>query len=125
MDRLRLISLVILLLFPLSAYAEVMDKEPSLFLVILLGVFGSVATLLTARFKPILLLIVAPLFLIYFSALLVEINDPFVGPAILKEAGSFYVNSAYFFTCFIVLSIPLGLLWLRWYKQHNKLINKD
>ena len=125
MDRLLLISFVILFFFPLSAYAEVMDKEPSLSLIIILGIFGSVATLFTARYKPILLLIVAPLFLFYFYALLVEINDPFVGPAILKEAGAFYVNSAYVFACSIALSIPLGLIWHRWYKQHNKLINKD
>jgi len=125
MDRLFIIFIIIVSFFPLSAHAEVMDKEPSLLFVFLCGAFGSVAILITARYKSILLILVAPLPLLYFYALLVEINDPFVGPAILKEAGTFYVNSAYVLGCTVASSIPIGLLWLWCYKQHNKKINKD
>lgn len=94
------------------AYAEVMDKEPSLFQNYLWGILGVLICFLAARFKPLFLLLAAPLPILYFSALIYEILDPYVGKDILHEAGYFYVISSYLLAIAIFASIGTGL-WLR------------
>ena len=94
------------------AYAEVMDKEPSLIVNYVWGITGAILCFVTARYKPWLLLLIAPLPLFYFVALISEINDPFVGKAILNEAGSIYIISSYALAAFIIASIIIGL-WAR------------
>jgi len=74
---------------------EVMDKEPSLsfiwgfFLVMGIGGF-----FLTRKHPAFLLLIL--LFVYAFASLIIsEINDPYVGPAIIQEAGQGYIVQSY------------------------------
>ncbi|NQZ25027.1 MAG: hypothetical protein HRT55_01770 [Colwellia sp.] len=125
MERSVSTIIIFLLLLPISAHAEVMDKEPSLQFNFIWGIGGSIATLLCARYKPKFLPLITLLPLFYFYALWEEINDPHVGPQILREAGEFYIHSAYALGISVISCIPIGLLWFWWYKQHNKLINKD
>lgn len=101
------------------AYAEVMDKEPSLIVNYIWGITGAILCFATARYKPWLLLLIAPLPLFYFAALITEINDPFVGKAILNEADSIYVISSYALCVFVIASISAGL-WVRKNEKHNK-----
>lgn len=103
-----------------SAHAEVMDKEPALIENILWGLVSSVLCLFAARFKPWLLLVVVPLPALYFLNLVSEIRDPFVGPAILKEAGEFYIYSGYGLGILILASILVGLGWSVVKVRHNK-----
>jgi uncharacterized membrane protein len=93
-------------------YAEVMDKEPSLILNYLWGILGAALCFFAARFKPWILLLVAPLPILYFTALIYELLDQHVGKDILNEAGYFYVVSGYFLAFSILASIGAGL-WLR------------
>lgn len=95
-----------------TAYAEVMDKEPSLVSSYLWGTIGTLVCFLSARFKPWLLLLAAPLPLIYFMGLIYEISDPYVGKAIINEAGMSYVVSSYILSAMIMAGIVVGL-WLR------------
>ncbi len=78
-----------------SVHAEVMDKEPSLESVVLWGIIGSLVAILSVRFKSWLLLLSLPLPALYFLGLILEIKDPYVGPAILSEAGAIYIYSTY------------------------------
>jgi len=94
------------------AYAEVMDKEPSLMSNYMWGFIGSLLCYMSARYKPLFLFLVSPLPLIYFFGLILEINDPFVGKAILNEAGLSYILSSYILGAIILVSIGIGL-WLR------------
>src|SRR3982751_4554525 len=80
-----------LLLIPVPAFAEVMDKEPSMVALLTFGVCGGVASGLAARFRPWVLWFLLPIFLFYFAAQLYELRDPVVGPAILEEAGPPYI----------------------------------
>ncbi len=114
------LTLLVLLLAAGPAHAEVMDKEPSLTQNIVWGLGSSALCLLTARFKPWLLLVVAPLPAAYFWDLIGEIRDPFVGPAILNEAGNLYIFSGYGLGILVLASMFGGLWWRAVRTQHNK-----
>jgi hypothetical protein len=70
---------------------EVMDKEWPLWLVLL--VFGSVGLVgfLICRKKRVLIALVLPVALLLSIPQVLELNDRFVGPNIVKEAGTRYV----------------------------------
>jgi hypothetical protein len=120
MNLARLTFLVLLLVTFGTAHAEVMDKEPSLLQNVLWGVASSALCFLAARFKPWLLLLVVPVPAFYFLALFSELRDPFVGPDILKEAGTVYVYSGYGLGVLVLVSIFVGLWWRAAKAQHNK-----
>src|SRR5262245_55624356 len=82
--------------------AEVMDKEPTLAWVwttfAILGLLGTGLALVNRW----LVLLVFPVTFLFAWILLDELHDPFVGPAIVSEAGRWYVIQCY-------LAILLGL----------------
>lgn len=120
--RIRLLATFPLLVFFSSyVYAEVMDKEPSLSSMYLYGLLGSVVAILSARYKPWLLLLALPLPVLYFYGLILEINDPYVGPAILNEAGPIYIFSAYMLSAFLVFSPFIGTIC----RKHNMSLKSD
>ena len=106
----RLVSL--LLLLPVQAIAEVMDKEPSLAELYTWAVVSSLALLLAGRFRPRILPVVAVLPALSVWGQLSEITDRFVGPDILREAGPLYVQVSWALPWPMMASIALGL-WLR------------
>ena len=63
------------------------------------------------RFTPWFLLIIVPFPIFYFYALVIEILDPFVGKAILKETGNIYIYSSYGLPVLITANIIIGFLW--------------
>jgi hypothetical protein len=111
----------LLLVASSSVYAEVMDKEPTLGSMILWGSIGSLVAIFSARFKPWLLLLALPFPVLYFYGLILEINDPYVGPAILNEAGPIYIYSAYLLSALLVFSPFIGMIW----SKHNKSLKSD
>jgi uncharacterized membrane protein len=111
----------LLLVSSSSVYAEVMDKEPALISIVLCGIIGSLLAILSTRFKPWLLLLAFPFPALYFYGLILEINDPYVGPAILNEAGSIYIYSAYLLSVLLVFSPFIGMIW----RKHNKSLKSD
>jgi hypothetical protein len=115
MFKKRILKVIIIVLFVQFfifgiAHAEVMDKEPNLTQNIVLGFLSVGLCFIAARFKPWTLVLVAPLPLLYFVGLIIEINDPNMGPSILDEAGYFYIFSGYFLTCSVLASIIAGLM---------------
>ena len=111
MSHYRSVLLILLLVAFGSAHAEVMDKEPSLTENIIWGVVGSALCFVAARYKPWLLLVVGPLPILYFVNLIGHLQDPFVGPAILREAGKLYIYSGYGLGVSVLVSIIVGLWW--------------
>ena len=74
---------------------EVMDKAPSLpSLWIYFGMLGVVGFLLV-RWHPIFLLLVIALWLLVAPLHYSEMNDPYVGPNMVREAGVNYVVQSY------------------------------
>ncbi len=75
---------------------EVMDKEPSLFgLALWYGVLCAIAYL-ASRIRWWLGLVLLPVIGISgFFSNIAEVRDPYVGPAILQEAGQRYVTLSY------------------------------
>lgn len=120
MNHARLTLLVLLLAAFGSAHAEVMDKEPSLTQNIVWGLASSGLCLLAARFKPWLLLVLVPVPAFYFWSLFSEIRDPFVGSAMLNEAGAIYIYSGYGLGVLVLASIVVGLCWRAVNAQRNK-----
>ena len=111
MNRYRLLLLILLLIVFDPALAAVMDNEPSLTQNIIWGVVGSVLCLVAARYKPWLLLVVGPLPILYFVNLIGVLQHPFVGPAILREAGKLYIYSGYGLGISVLVSIVVGTWW--------------
>jgi hypothetical protein len=93
---------------------EVMDKELSLpFIWVYFGIIG-VAGFLLARKHPAFLVLIIPLWLLVAPLHISEINDPFVGKDILREAGYSYVVQSYLAVSLAALLPGLGVLsWIR------------
>lgn len=83
--------LAIIALCPVFAYAEVMDKEQSLYTILLWCAFGTLAATLAACYRPWLLLLVLPCVGFFFAGQLIEVLDPYIGPALAAEAGASYI----------------------------------
>ncbi|MGB7201447.1 MAG: hypothetical protein WBD16_04170 [Pyrinomonadaceae bacterium] len=93
---------------------EVMDKELPLHFI--LGYFGliAVAGFLLVRKHPAFLLLVVPLWLLYAPLHFSELNDPFVGPVIVREAGNSYVVLSYFAMAISAILPVVGFVaWVR------------
>jgi hypothetical protein len=93
----RLAALVCILLAAIvwPVHAEVMDKEPSIADNWFATGICSFAAILAWRFRWWAGGAVAALFLITRLSVWSELHDPFVGPAIIQEAGSEYVWQFY------------------------------
>jgi hypothetical protein len=99
-----------------AALFEVMDKEPSLlqvwFLFLLVGIGG----FLLCRYRTWLLAVVLPIVLFLAWGHLSELRDPFVGPAIAREAGRDYFTQSY-----IAMALSMALPFLGMSKRRRKL----
>jgi hypothetical protein len=82
-------------LYPTAAMAEVMDKEPSSWAMLLGAALVVSASIVLSRMKWWLALAVLPISGAFAVALMQEILDPYVGPAILGEGGLPYLLIAY------------------------------
>ena len=85
------LSLLVLAAIPCRAFAEVMDKEPSVGQIWLLAIPASFVAFYACRFNPWLAVLTLPLPVLYAAGFISEALDPSVGPAILAEAGWSYV----------------------------------
>ena len=94
--------------------AEVMDKEPPAYALLLLGVGIAVAAFFAVRFSVWTLLLFLPLACLAADALTSEIRDPFVGPAIVHEAGYSYVVTGYVAAALPLLGCIAGTILNRW-----------
>lgn len=88
-----------------------MDKEFSLFTVILWGVLGALLAFLAARLKPWLLLVLLPVVGSFFYLQLTELMDPYVGPAIASEAGRLYIFISWAAPVLVFVSGSAGFVW--------------
>jgi hypothetical protein len=93
-----------------AALFEVMDKEPSLLLVWFFFLFVGVGGFLLCRHRRWFLAVVLPIALVLAWGHLSELHDPFVGPAIAREAGRAYFIQSYLATGLAVALPFLGLI---------------
>jgi len=101
---------LLLLLLPVAAHAEVMDKEFSAAAVWAWAIAPSVITFLAARYRPWLLLLVLPAPVLFYIAQLLEVADRYVGPAIAREAGTPYLVASWGGPLALVMGLLLGLV---------------
>ena len=106
-------TLALISLLPIAAHAEVMDKELSFEAIILLALVGSVVAFFAARPKPWLLLILVPALCVLLLGHLAEIIDPFVGPAMAREAGHMYIVTSWLAPTLVLICIACGLFLRR------------
>ena len=109
----------IIALCPVFAYAEVMDKEHSLFTISLGCTFGTVAAALAARYRPWLLLLVLPSVGFFFAGQLVVILDPYVGPAMAAEAGALYIGVSWVAPVLVLVGGGIGFFFRSRYAKTN------
>lgn len=107
----RFLTLIPLLAAASPALAEVADKEPTV-----AEIWAWVAALNAlsyrlGRLRPLFALLVLPVSLLWASSGLGEVNDPHVGPAILRELGASYVAQIYLASALMVAG-PLIIMFL-------------
>jgi hypothetical protein len=97
----------------LAALFEVMDKEPSLLEVWILFLTLGIGGFLLCRYRRWMLAVVLPLIFFCIYGHLMELHDPSVGPAIVREAGQSYVTQSSIVTA-LAVSLPfLGIVMSR------------
>ena len=109
------IYLQILLIFsliniPQQAFAEVVDKEPTLFAIWVSALIGSLVCFLSGQYKWWIPIIIFPIAIARPLGCVIATLDPHVGPAIFNEAGWPYVIQAYAATFLVLLSIITGII---------------
>jgi hypothetical protein len=105
----RIAALIIMLLSPNVAWAEVMDKEFSLATVLACGLAGVLGCYAAARWFPWALAVVFPAVAIFFLAHLSELTSPDVGPAMVEEAALVYVTVSWLLPLIVVAALIFGL----------------
>lgn len=92
-------------IFPL---AEVMDKEPSLFELLAVGMAFAAVMFFLCCWRRWSLVFAMPIAILVAIVVTSEVRDPFVGPAIRREAGLGYVIGAYVCGLLPALGCALG-----------------
>lgn len=95
----------------LSILAEVMDKEPSGLWLVSCGAAIALVAAGATRYTRWALLVFGPLAVLGLCGLTSEIRDPFVGPAILREAGFSYIFIAWVSGLLPTIGCVVGWLW--------------
>ncbi|HRI47528.1 MAG TPA: hypothetical protein PK559_10530 [Ignavibacteriaceae bacterium] len=84
-------------------YAEVMDKEPSYSFIWGYCLIALVLAYFIYKYHYYFAFIFLPVSLIFPIGWISELNDKYVGPAIMQEAGILYFINIYLSTLFIIL----------------------
>jgi hypothetical protein len=95
-----------------SILAEVSDKEPTFTEIWFIAAFFGITSFLLCRWRRFAGVIVLPLAACWAWAMLLEIHDPYVGPAILDELGRGYVVQAYIASFLPFMLVTIGF-WRR------------
>ena len=105
-------ALLIFLLIniPQQAFAEVMDKEPSLFAIWGYALICSLMCFLIGQYKWWLPIIILPIALFLPFGMVIETLDPHVRHAIINKAGWSYVLQVYVATFLVLLSLITGVM---------------
>jgi hypothetical protein len=90
-----------------------MDKEFSLTTVTVISIHGPAAAYVAARYSPRLMLLLVPLLAFVFWAHLSEFVDPFVGPALYREAGPVYFAVSWLGPALVGAAIASGIIFRR------------
>ena len=96
--------------------AEVVDKEPTLLIIWFVALVLSAGSFALGRWRRWAALIALGPVVAWAIALLSELRDPWVGPAILDELGRGYVVQSYVASFTPVVFIVLGVL--PWRRNH-------
>lgn len=102
-----LVAFVAVFFWP-NAYAEVIDKVPSVSQIWGVAVASGVACLALTYFRRWFLVLAAAFPAVWFFSLFLEIHSPDVGPALLIEAGRGYIAQAYLAAFSVVALGALG-----------------
>ena len=96
------------LLLPISARAEVLDKEFSLPTLLAVAVVAAIVVFWVARRQPLALIALLSIVGMFFGLHLSEILDPFVGPAMAREGGKTYVIASWVSPLLVVTAAVVG-----------------
>jgi hypothetical protein len=110
----RLSLSLLLFLWPSTAAAEVMDKEIQIGEIWSLAIVGAPLALWSWRLHWLSGLFVLGLWTLPAISVFTELTDPYVGPAILREAGAGYPVHCCAAGLLVCVGHVGGMLW-RWH----------
>ena len=102
---------------PAALLLEVMDKEPGAAALGLQALLLGTAGYFAGRYRPRWLALVVGLARFALWSWVSELRDPFVGPAMRREAGPTYIGVGYASFAAIVFASLAG--WYRGRRQHR------
>ncbi len=111
------LAVFIAVAWTLPAYAEVMDKEPSVPMIWGAATVCSVLGFIAATFKPALAVVTGMFAVLYLGGVIGEINDQTIGKAIIKEAGNSYPIHAYVAVAVVIMAHATGLALRKFQKN--------
>lgn len=112
-----ILAVFISVAWTLPAYAEVMDKEPSVPMIWGAATVCSLLGFIAAKFKPALVVGTGALAALYFGGVIAEIKDQTIGKAIIEEAGKSYPIHAYFAVAIVFMAHATGLALRKFQKS--------
>lgn len=113
-DVIVVIASLVVAMSPASlATAEVMDKETTVAAIwTTTALLAAIGVLAWQHRYGLPLAVAAVLFgWLYYYGVLTELNDPSVGPAIIREAGPEYPNHLYAASAIVAAANVGGLIW--------------
>ena len=108
-NRLTASLLAGLYLFAMPSLAEVMDKERGLREVWVWAIAGAILGLVLTRFRWWLGVFSLPAAVSVPLQPVLSCHDPFIGPDILREAGSGYITQVHLALLLVVVAHALGI----------------
>ena len=104
---------------PVAVLFEVMDKEWPLWMVVVVSVAIGTAGFYLCRRRSWLSIPIFALAFLNAWGQISELRDPYVGPAILKEASSVYLILSYLSVAIAIVLPLIGLLGRRNVEAHG------
>jgi hypothetical protein len=95
--------------------AEVADKEAAIAAIWGIAAFFCVLGFLLCRWRRVAGLVALPLAALWTWAMVSELRDPYVGPAILRELGRGYAVQAYIEALIPFVFVAIGF----WRRRHD------
>lgn len=102
---------VMMILMPISVFAEVSDKEPAAELFWIVGASAAALCLVSARYKSWLGMIMFLPVALWFSSLFAELHSADVCPHLRAEQGRTYYLQAYGAFGLVLIGLLFGLFW--------------
>jgi hypothetical protein len=107
-------SVAILLLVPVSVFAEVSDKMATQSELWITGLVGGIVLSAMVRWSKWLNFLAIPIVVLFFYLAYDTLAQPYIGQAIVKEQGKPYIYALYGSSIIVLTGVVIGNILGKW-----------